>query len=405
MLVSLAEQSLIVRDPRATGGPGIMTSGIRFGVLTTVQGFALRRLIESGREAAARSRHALAYLALAEDAAGHLWAAGQGAWLDRLALDHPNLRAALRWSIEARDVETALRLVAALWRFWQLDGHVAEGHSWVAAVLAMPGADEPTPARLSALGAAGGIAYWRGDRQRARDLYRSQLSLAEQLGDRAGEADAYINLAAANFVTGDPAESARCEEEARRLYVDLGDEVGANRASWGAANLAYDREGPEAGLAAMMAVHQRTVEISDAVYEALTCGSIAWTYNAMGDMPSAAAWAIASMLGSYRLRDLGSTTVGLPIGALIALESGRPEDAAVIVGAFEELCERYGVQPPLGLGELIRRADPLGRIATTLDPDVMAAAIERGRRTSLGDAVELIERIGRDAEWLERERR
>ena len=102
-LLALAEHSLIVRDPRPTGGRGPTTSGIRFGLMTTVQAFALRLLVEADGERAARERHARAYLALAEDAAGHLWAAGQGAWLDRLALDHPNLRAALRWSIAAGD--------------------------------------------------------------------------------------------------------------------------------------------------------------------------------------------------------------------------------------------------------------------------------------------------------------
>ena len=180
-LLALAEHSLIIRDPRPPGGRGPTTSGIRFDLMTTVQAFALRLLVEAGGELAAREEHARAYLALAEDAAGHLWAAGQGAWLDRLGLDHPNLRAALRWSIAAGDVQTGLRLVAALWRFWQLDGHVAEGHAWVQAVFAMPGADEPTPARVGALAAAGGIAYWRGDREEALDLYTSQLSLAEQL--------------------------------------------------------------------------------------------------------------------------------------------------------------------------------------------------------------------------------
>ena len=101
--------------------------------------------------------------------------------------------------------------MAALWRFWQLDGHVAEGHAWVQAVFAMPGADEP-PARLGALAAAGGIAYWRGDREEALDLYTAQLSLAEQLGDQAAAADAYFNLAAANFI----AATTRSRTAARR---------------------------------------------------------------------------------------------------------------------------------------------------------------------------------------------
>jgi hypothetical protein len=200
-------------------------------------------------------------------------------------------------------------------------------------------------------------------------------------------------------MTGDTSESYRCESEAHRLYLEIGDQVGANRASWGAANLAYTRDGPEAGLVAMMAVHQRTVELGDAVYEALASASVAWNYDAMGDTASAAAWAIRSMTRMYRLRDLGSTTIGLPIAALVAIHADRAEDAAVIVGAFEALCERYGVKPPVGLADLINRSDPLGRIAENLEPEVVAAALERGRRSSLGDVIALIEQIGRDAGW------
>ena len=133
----------------------------------------------------------------------------------------------------------------------------------------------------------------------------------------------------------------------------------------------------------------------------MACGSVAWTLFGMGDTPSAAAWAIASIVGSSRLRDR-STTISLPIGALIALEAGRPEEAAVIMGAFGELSERYGIKPPVGLAILIRRSDPVGRITASLEPDVLAAAMERGRRMSLGEAVELVKRIGDEAGWRPR---
>ncbi len=40
----------------------------------------------------------------------------------------------------------------------------------------------------------------------------------------------------------------------------------------------------------------------------------------------------------------------------------------MILGAFESLCERYGVRPPVGLAALIGTADPLERVRATLDP-------------------------------------
>ena len=61
----------------------------------------------------------------------------------------------------------------------------------------MPGADAPTIARIRAIGAAGSIAYWRSERDRATERYREQLALAQRLRDTAGTADAWFNLAAA----------------------------------------------------------------------------------------------------------------------------------------------------------------------------------------------------------------
>ena len=62
-LATLADQSLIERDASMAG------AGIRFRLLETIRGFALERLRDDGREEAARRRHAVAYLALAEAAA------------------------------------------------------------------------------------------------------------------------------------------------------------------------------------------------------------------------------------------------------------------------------------------------------------------------------------------------
>ena len=141
-LLALGEHSLIARDQAAIGDAGRLAgSGIRFGMLRTVQAYAARRLEADGREADVRRRHALAYLDLAETGAKHLFTAAQPPWIDRLTLDQPNLRAALRWAIDAGEPDLALRFVAASWRFWQVTGRLAEGEVWAERALSMPGAD------------------------------------------------------------------------------------------------------------------------------------------------------------------------------------------------------------------------------------------------------------------------
>src|SRR3989442_13633652 len=83
-----------------------------------------------------RQAHADYYLALAEDAEPELGGPQQAAWLERLEEEHDNLRAAMRWSLEqtggdegGQRQEMALRLGAALRRFWVVRGALSEGPS------------------------------------------------------------------------------------------------------------------------------------------------------------------------------------------------------------------------------------------------------------------------------------
>jgi predicted ATPase/class 3 adenylate cyclase len=394
-LVALAEQSLIARDLTPAGDAArLVGSGIRFGMLGTVQAYALGHLAADGDETAIRRRHAIAFLDLAETAAGHLYASGQPAWVDRLSLDRGNIQAALRWTIAADETELALRLVGALWRYWQLDGQLVEGDDWAKAALAMPGADTPSPARLAAVAAAGSIAYWRGDRARTVEAYREQLALAEGLADVAAMADARFNLASATYLIGDFGESVDHLAEARRLYVELGDDRGVNRVDWDMTNFLMATEGPAALLAALPPILERAVALDDAPYVVMGGGSMAWGHFMLGDMPAAADWVVRSLLGAYGLRDVVGTAIALPTAALVALHVGLAVEAAVIMGAFEGLCERYGARPPLGLATLIEQADPLERVAGILPPDELAAALDRGRRMTLDEAMDLVVRIG-----------
>jgi predicted ATPase/class 3 adenylate cyclase len=393
-LLALGDHSLIARDQAPIGDAGkLVGSGIRFAMLRTVQAYALRRLEADGREADHRRRHAGAYLVLAEAAAPHLFAAGQPPWIDRLTLDQPNLRAALRWSIDSGETELALRLVAASWRFWQTTGRLAEGSEWATAALAMPGADQPTSSRLWALAAAGGIAYWQSERGRSSQHYRDQLALAEQLGDPVATADAWFNLAATSWVRGDTGESERCLGEARRLYVELGDERGINRVALSTSMLLMDSRGPDAMVEAMGPILERAVALDDAPYVVVAGGTLAWGLFMLGDLNAAARIGLDALLASYGMRDVAGVAIALPMAAIVAIELGQSEEAALLMGAFEGLCERYGVRPPVGLSELIRQTDPVVRLRERLDPAALAAALERGQRMTVDEAMDIVVRV------------
>src|SRR5205085_11038359 len=113
----------------------------RFMLLETVRRFCLERLGELGQEEALRRRHCDYFLALAETAAPHVTGGPeQGAWLRLLDERYPNLASALGWAV-ANDPAAAVRLGAALWRYFSIR-RIAEGRKWLG--LALGGAPGTT---------------------------------------------------------------------------------------------------------------------------------------------------------------------------------------------------------------------------------------------------------------------
>ncbi len=389
-LATLVDQSLIRRDANE--------NGIRFEMLETIRAFALERLRAEGREAAVRRRHALAYLALAEAAAPNLPGPDQPRWLDRLILDYPNLRSAIRWSIDTGEAELALRFVAAMWRFWQQEGRLVDGAELTEAALAMPGTKDPTPVRLAAVAAAGGIAYWHGRPDDATRYYEEQLLLARQLGDVVAEADATWNLSFERYIADDPTGSQELLEKARLLFEQVGDERGIARVDWSMVTVGSGVHPAIVGLPTLESLRGRFEEVGDTWYAFQNYMSIAWVHYSQGDVAEASRWFVRAMVGSRSLRDVTGTTIAIPLAALLALEAGRPEDAATLLGASAHLSELYGVKAPMGLQQLLGSSDPSGRALAALGQDRYQAAFDRGRQMTLDQAVELIVRI-QDETW------
>lgn len=384
-LFELADRSLIARS--AVSGHRSGLGSVRFRMLETIRTFAIRELAEASGEPETRRRHALAMLELAEQAAKHMPGGDQVRWLDRLAQEHANLGAAIRWAIEANEVEIAQRLSHATWRYWQLGGHLREGRALADAVLEMPRADEPSPGRMWSFAAAGGLAYWQADTARASALYRAQLETARQIGDRAGEADAYYNLSATDFILGSRAEAQVFLGNARERYREIGDDVGFARTDWALANiLSATGHLPEA-LEQMKAVKRQYAANGDAWYEALAAGGISWVELLLGHRTDAIQFGVEAVTITHALRDVATTTITLAGGAMMLLENGMSEEAATLMGAFENLCDVHGVRPPAGIGQLIADSRLEQRAYEELASDQRAEAVARGRAMSLDDAV------------------
>jgi predicted ATPase/class 3 adenylate cyclase len=383
-LLELADQSLIVAVPTIHGRA-------RFRMLRTIQSFALDRLAAAGLEPDVRRHHAEAYLALVTRISHKLNTSRHGELLDRMAPERANLRSATRWSIDAGEGSLALRLVAALWRLWQAFGEVAEGRELAEEVLAMPEAPGSGSDRAWALSAAGSLAYWQADSAAARRHYEAQIVVAEAARDEACVADGYFNMGGVAFIEED-------DEALQMAYVDdvvqryraLGDERNAARAAWFRGVIALGNghvEGAAESLRASLATFEH---FDDRQYHAMTVASLAWAAFDSGQVQTASRLAVESLIESQSMRDLGTTTISLHIGVLLGAITGHFEQAAEIHGAFDALCQRYGVRPPTALIRYVALRDPFALTRQSLDPVVWAAAYERGRRLTLDEAVAIV---------------
>jgi predicted ATPase/class 3 adenylate cyclase len=231
-LAALIDGSLLKRTER-NGEP-------RFFMLQTIREFALEHLRESGEERDALERHARAFLALAERAEPHLTGADPKLWLDRLDAEHENLTAALNHAAETGDLTTSLRFVAALWRYWQMRGHLSEGREHAARALTLSGAEERPRELARALEAAGGICYWQGDFEAARGFYERALAEQRVHGNAADVANALYNLSFTYSVTGaDPVAARHYVKESLALYRRGGDRAGTAKALFALGNVRY----------------------------------------------------------------------------------------------------------------------------------------------------------------------
>ena len=109
---------------------------LRYSMLETIREYAREKLIRSGEAPDVQEKHAVWFLTLAEQSELEIHGVRQKEWLERLHREHDNLRAALRWSLQEPDqAETALRMAAALFWFWNFAGYLSEGRAWLKSAL------------------------------------------------------------------------------------------------------------------------------------------------------------------------------------------------------------------------------------------------------------------------------
>jgi predicted ATPase/DNA-binding CsgD family transcriptional regulator len=211
VLTSLVDKSLVLVEERE--------SLSRYALHETIRHYALDRLAETGETGRLRTRHADAFLALAESTAPVLGTdAGSG---DVLGADAANLHAAIAHAAQV-EPEEALRLCAALSYWWLLTGRLVEGLPALTRALEATVAQRSS-LRCDALFWRGYLAFFAADYELTQQAATEALALAHQLGDQPNEAR-ILNLLGLLETGLDPRASLPMFERSGELAQVVGDD-------------------------------------------------------------------------------------------------------------------------------------------------------------------------------------
>ncbi|HEY3058989.1 MAG TPA: LuxR C-terminal-related transcriptional regulator [Chloroflexota bacterium] len=331
LLEQLVNRSLVQATPWKTE--------TRYRLLETLRQYAAEKAHEADEDVVLRERHLDWFVALAERAQPGLRTSELPELLDRLEAEHDNIRAALRWAAEQRP-EAQVRLSDALWEFWYIRGYLAEGQFWLDA--AAQRTDVSLAVRARALKAAGSLASYRYDFDRAASLETEALALAQQIGDMPVVAACLVNLGNTDAGRKRYASAGRWYAQALRLMRELDDSYGVGLVL---VNQSY--------LARYQGQHARATQLLEQCLPLFVASGdrrrTARTLMRLGTTAyEQSDYARAEQLGRDALATFGELgfTPGIAdcfeLLASVAAAQGSGARAARLFGALEALQERIG---------------------------------------------------------------
>jgi tetratricopeptide (TPR) repeat protein len=163
-------------------------------MLETTREFAIEQLAAGG-EIVLVERAFEEYLeSLAEAAAVGLKGPDQLLWLERLEVEHDNLRAAMGRALDRDDGATALGLALLLWEFWWIRGYRLEGRAWLERCLSLAGNTSERD-RAAAEFALGRLSFDLGDYAVAEQHLGRSLQANRRLRDALAESEVLSMMA------------------------------------------------------------------------------------------------------------------------------------------------------------------------------------------------------------------
>ncbi|WP_371501411.1 regulator [Kitasatospora sp. NBC_00374] len=318
--------------------------GVRFRLLDTLREYGGQWLRAGGEQHRLLRRHRDWYLGVASWGEVEWFGPRQAETAERTRLAHPNLRAALEFSLaEPGEEQLALVLAGTLWFYWVGSGHLGEGRHWLDRALAL--APDPTEARAKALWVTGYMATLQGDLARARPVLEECRRQALATGDDRALAYAVHRQGCAALIGDDPGRAAELFEEALWHYNRIGELNSNVLMAMFELGIAYlflgDRANGESWIDRVRAVAEEHGEQWAYAYGLYALAYARWS---AGEVRLARAHARECVRLNHLFRDLLGIVLAMDVLALLETEApdGDLVEARVLQGAAHRIWQAVG---------------------------------------------------------------
>ena len=417
VLGSLVDKSLV--------HPDLSTDRMRFGMHETTRAYALEKLVarDERRAMAAALARWIATLLETNDPAG---ATGTGSHaFSELAAENDNIRVALAWALDPDgDRHLAARIAASAARTWYDAGLATEGIAWIESLLPLVddvrdpnraaalwmGLARLTVARRSIEAATRALAiYERVDdsvgiasalvrltfnyyQTREMDLARETIDRALALLQTIGRAESVAYAGALDvrgglfLHLGRHGEARSSMEEALRLFLLAGEELGAARVRGNLAELAFARGDHAEALRYVDDAAATFHRLRSTSRECMSLVNAASYRLAVGDVDIAESSAHIAIRMANRIGDAQLSMTAIQHVACVEAARERYVEAAVLLGYVDAWFMSEGYEREWNEAGL--RAGVAARLERHLDGSSAASAAAFGARLTFAEANE-----------------
>jgi predicted ATPase len=221
LLTSLVDKSLVITEQTEIG----VRYHIRYRRLETIRQYAREKFLETDEVETRRNAHLAYFVQMAEAAEADIDKPEVITWLKRLDHNSENIFSAIAWAVDS-DVTSGLRIVSALFRYWEIKEKIQEPSIWFTRLAEKMDESIPPSLRAKAYYAGYAILYFSGDYQEELNYIEKSLALYESLQDHHNAARTKMFKAYKQFNSGDVDKSEMTILENLSYYEQVGDKNG-----------------------------------------------------------------------------------------------------------------------------------------------------------------------------------